>query len=57
MFEPKNKSPLKGIYSKANELKIIVYNLDDLKFAEDQSMKVNKIVYCIFSLNGVNEIK
>jgi len=30
------------IYSKANELKIIVYNLDDLKFAEDQSMKVNK---------------
>lgn len=38
----KNKLPLKGIYSKANELKIIVYNLDDLKFAEDQSMKVNK---------------
>ena len=38
----KNKLPLEGIYSKANELKIIVYNLDDLKFAEDQSMKVNK---------------
>ena len=38
----KNKLPLKGIYPKANELKIIVYNLDDLKFAEDQSMKVNK---------------
>jgi organic radical activating enzyme len=38
----KNKLPLEGIYSKANELKIIVFNLDDLKFAEDQSMKVNK---------------
>jgi 7-carboxy-7-deazaguanine synthase len=38
----KNKLPLEGIYSKANELKIIIYNLDDLKFAEDQSMKVNK---------------
>ena len=38
----KNKLPLEDIYSKANELKIIVYNLDDLKFAEDQSMKVNK---------------
>ena len=38
----KNKLPQEGIYSKANELKIIVYNLDDLKFAEDQSMKVGK---------------
>ena len=37
----------KKIYLKANELKMIVYNLDDLKFAEIESRKVsnNCILY------------
>ena len=37
----KNKNPLDEIYLKANELKMIVYNLDDLKFAEIESKKVS----------------
>ena len=37
----KNKNPLDKIYSKANELKMIIYNLDDLKFAEIESRKVS----------------
>ena len=37
----KNKNPLNEIYKKANELKVIVYNLNDLQFAEKQSEKVN----------------
>ena len=43
----KNKNPLDEIYLKANELKMIVYNLDDLKFAEIESRKVsnNCILY------------
>ena len=38
----KNKNPLKDIYQKANELKIIIYNKYDLKFAEQESKKVEK---------------
>ena len=38
----KMKLPLKEVYSKANELKVIVYNRDDLRFAEEQAEKVNK---------------
>ena len=38
----KNKSPLPEIYKKANELKIIIYNKDDFKFAEIQAKKVNR---------------
>ena len=38
----KNKLPLAKIYKKANELKIIVYNKSDFKFAEEQASKVNK---------------
>ena len=38
----KNKNSLKDIYEKANELKIIVYNKYDLKFAEEQAKKVKK---------------
>lgn len=38
----KNKLPTEEIYSKANELKVIVYNKDDLRFAEDQASKVNE---------------
>jgi len=38
----KLKLPTEEIYKKANELKMIVYNKSDLKFAEEQSEKVNK---------------
>lgn len=37
----KVKLPKEGIYDKAHELKCIVYNKDDLKFAEEQASKVN----------------
>tara|TARA_B110000305_G_C19396438_1_gene617707 strand:- start:459 stop:1091 length:633 start_codon:yes stop_codon:yes gene_type:complete len=37
----KNKNPLNEIYNKANELKVIVYNLNDLEFAENEAQKVN----------------
>ncbi len=38
----KNKPPLKAIYEKAHELKIIVYNKHDFTFAEEHAQKVNK---------------
>ena len=38
----KNKLPTNEAYKKADELKIIVYNKNDLIFAENQSKKVNK---------------
>ncbi|NNF83440.1 MAG: 7-carboxy-7-deazaguanine synthase QueE [Flavobacteriaceae bacterium] len=38
----KLKAPTKEIYEKADELKVIVYNKDDLRFAEEQAQKVNK---------------
>lgn len=38
----KNKLPLQEVYKKANELKVIVYNKNDFKFAEQQAAKVNK---------------
>ena len=34
--------PKKGIYSHANELKVIVYNRHDLIFAEEQAALVNE---------------
>ena len=37
----KRKNPVGEIYKKANELKVIIYNTDDLKFAEQQSEKTN----------------
>lgn len=37
----KLKPPLDAVYQKANELKVIVYNRDDLKYAEEQAAKVN----------------
>ena len=37
----KRMNPLAEFYNVANELKIIVYNKDDLKFAEEQAKKVN----------------
>lgn len=37
----KNKPPLAEFYEKANELKVIIYNKDDLKWAEMHASKVN----------------
>ena len=37
----KLKLPKKEVYDNANELKVIVYNKADLKFAEEQAAKVN----------------
>lgn len=38
----KLKLPTQKVYDKANELKVIVYNKDDFRFAEEQASKVNK---------------
>lgn len=38
----KNKLPLAEIYSKADELKVIVYNKHDLIFAEEQAIHVRE---------------
>ncbi len=37
----KLKLPTEEVYKKANELKMIIYNKSDFKFAEEQSAKVN----------------
>jgi len=37
----KLKLPTEEIYEKANELKMIIYNKSDFKFAEEQASKVN----------------
>lgn len=38
----KMKLPTPEVYEKANELKMIIYNNDDFRFAEEQAAKVNK---------------
>lgn len=38
----KTKLPLENIYKKANELKIIIFNKHDFKFAEEQAQKVSE---------------
>jgi len=38
----KIKLPTDEIYKVANELKVIIFNVHDLKFAEEQAAKVNK---------------
>ena len=38
----KLKLPTKEVYEKAHELKVIIYNKDDFRFAEEQAAKVNK---------------
>ena len=38
----KNKLPLKSAYENADELKMVIYNRDDLKFAEQQADNVNE---------------
>jgi len=37
----KIKLPTQGVYNKANELKCIIFNKDDFRFAEEQALKVN----------------
>lgn len=37
----KTKLPLQAVYDKANELKVIIFNKHDFKFAEEQAGKVN----------------
>lgn len=37
----KLKSPTQKVYDNANELKVIVYNNDDFRFAEEQALEVN----------------
>ncbi len=41
----KNMTPLSEIYLKANELKVIIFNLHDFIWAEEQSKKVNSNCY------------
>ena len=38
----KNKLPLEEAYARADELKVIVHNKDDFRFAEEQAKKVNE---------------
>ena len=38
----KTKLPTDEVYDKAHELKVIIYNNDDFKFAEEQAAKVNE---------------
>ena len=38
----KNKRPLEAIYKQADELKVIVYNRHDLKFAEEEAARVSE---------------
>ena len=38
----KLKLPTQEVYNNANELKVIVYNNDDFRFAEEQAARVNK---------------
>lgn len=38
----KRKLPTEEVYTVANELKMIVFNKDDFRFAEEQAAKVNK---------------
>lgn len=44
----KNMLPVEDIYSKAHELKVIVYNKHDLKFAEEQAAQVGQ--HCMLYL-------
>jgi organic radical activating enzyme len=44
----KNKGPVGDIHLKANELKVIIYNRDDLRFAEEHASKVSE--HCVLYL-------
>lgn len=41
----KTMAPLQNVYEKANELKVIVFNQHDFKWAEEQAAKVGKNCY------------
>jgi organic radical activating enzyme len=53
----KIKLPLEKIYSKSNELKIIVYNKNDFKFAEDQAAKVSENCELFLQPEWSNRVK
>lgn len=38
----KMKLPLEEVYKEADELKMIIHNMNDFKFAEEEALKVNK---------------
>jgi organic radical activating enzyme len=38
----KNQPPLSEVYNRADELKVIIYNKDDIKWAEQHAKKTNK---------------
>ena len=44
----KNKPPVPDLFKKANELKVIVYNKDDLTFAKQNAKYVEKRLYFLF---------
>ncbi|WP_297763730.1 7-carboxy-7-deazaguanine synthase QueE [uncultured Muriicola sp.] len=44
----KNKEPVGDIHLKAHELKVIIYNRDDLRFAEEHASKVSE--HCVLYL-------
>ena len=44
----KNKEPVGDIHLKAHELKVIIYNRDDLRFAEEHAAKVSE--HCVLYL-------
>lgn len=50
-FSPKKfKEPHEGIYEKANELKVIVFNRSDFEFAEHHARKVSRSCHLILQL-------
>ena len=46
----KLKLPLQEIYSEAHELKVIIFNKNDFKFAEEQASKTSK--FCVLYLQA-----
>ena len=47
-FSPKKfKAPCEEAYTKANELKVVIYHESDLKWAEDHASKVNSNCYLL----------
>jgi len=55
----KIKPPLSSIYQFANELKVVIYNQHDLKWAVDEASKVNKdcLLYIQPEWSRVNKIQ
>ena len=53
----KNKLPLDEVYKEADELKMIIFNKSDFKFAEEQAAKVGVNCEYFYNLNGVKKRK